>query len=67
MPISSGIVIKWAEENSIGAAVIPSHIRAYVLWIKEHGEFTDTCTWPVLGDICDNCGCWRKKAVNDMR
>lgn len=53
--------LKWAEDSdSLEAKVLSMHIRSYRLWIKEQGEFTDTCTWAMLGEICENCGCKRK-------
>ena len=63
--------LKWADDNSQPevanrlrsrkvAQVLAMHIRRYRLWIKEQGEFTDTCTWAILGDVCEGCECKRK-------
>ncbi len=30
-------------------------------WIMEQGGFSDTCTFNILGIICDNCQCGKKK------
>ena len=39
--------------------VLAMHIRRYELWIKEQGEFTNTCTFAVLGKVCEGCKCKR--------
>lgn len=63
--------LKWADDNSQPGAVerlrsrkvaqtLAMHIRRYRVWIKEQGEFSDTCTWAILGEVCDNCQCKRK-------
>lgn len=31
-------------------------------WIKEEGERNNTCTFYVLGNICENCKCGRDKS-----
>lgn len=62
--------LKWADDNSIAesvsrlksrkvAQVLAMHVRRYELWIKEQGEFTDTCTFAVLGKVCEGCKCRR--------
>lgn len=64
--------LKWAEDNSREEAierlrsrkvaqVLAIHVRRYRVWIKEQGEFTDTCTWAILGEVCEGCECKRKK------
>ena len=63
--------LKWADDNSQPevaerlrsrkvAQVLAMHIRRYRTWIKEQGEFSDTCTWAILGEVCDGCQCKRK-------
>jgi len=63
--------LKWADDNSQPEAVerlrsrevaqvLAMHVRRYRLWIKEQGGYTDTCTWAILGDVCEGCECWRK-------
>lgn len=39
--------------------VLAMHVRRYELWIKEQGEFTNTCTFAVLGKVCEGCKCKR--------
>jgi hypothetical protein len=39
--------------------VLAMHVRRYELWIKEQGEFTDTCTFAILGKVCEGCKCKR--------
>ena len=39
--------------------VLAMHVRRYELWIKEQGEFTNTCTFAVLGKVCEGCKCRR--------
>lgn len=58
--------LKWADDNSspeavdrLVAQVLAMHIRRYELWIKEQGEFTDTCTFAILGKVCEWCKCSR--------
>ena len=61
--------LKWADDNSPEAVdrlksrkvaqVLAMHIRRYEIWIKEQGEFTDTCTFAVLGKVCEGCKCSR--------
>jgi len=29
-------------------------------WIKQQSEITDTCTYNVLGEVCEFCECNRK-------
>jgi len=63
--------LEWADKNSDEQAVarlrsrkvaqvLALHVRRYRLWIKEQGGSTDTCTWAILGDVCDYCQCWRR-------
>ncbi len=33
-------------------------------WIREEGVQTDTCTFNVLGKICDECRCGKIKTPN---
>jgi hypothetical protein len=38
-------------------------------WIKEEGERTNTCTFGVLGDVCDGCRCerqWRRLEESEI-
>lgn len=62
--------LKWADVNNNAKVideyksrkvvqVLAMHIRRYELWIKEQGEFTDTCTFAVLGKVCEGCKCSR--------
>jgi hypothetical protein len=64
--------IQWAKANSQpeavnrlrsreAAHVLAQHVERYRLWIKEQGEFTDTCTWAILGDVCEGCECRRSR------
>jgi hypothetical protein len=64
--------LKWADDNSQPdvaerlrsrkvAQVLALHIRRYRIWIKEQGEYTGTCTWAILGDVCDDCTCGKKE------
>lgn len=68
--------LKWADDNSRPEVaerlrsrkvvqILAAHIRLYRDWIKGQGEFSDTCTWEILGDVCDGCQCEhnRPKAV----
>lgn len=34
-------------------------------WITAEGMQTDTCTYDVLGEICDGCRCKRKSVAED--
>lgn len=38
--------------------------QALKSWIKQHGEATDTCTYNILGEICDGCRCKRSLKSN---
>lgn len=29
-------------------------------WIQREGVITDTCTYSVLGEICEGCRCYRR-------
>jgi len=62
--------LKWADVDNNAkvideyksrkvAQVLAMHIRRYELWIKEQGEFTNTCTFAILGKICEGCKCKR--------
>lgn len=62
--------LNWADNNSGTevvdrlksrkvASVLAMHIRRYELWIKEQGEFSDTCTFAILGNVCEGCKCKR--------
>jgi len=60
--------LEWADDNSQpeaverlrsreAAQILALNIRRYRLWIKEQGEFTDTCTRVILGEVCEGCEC----------
>lgn len=62
--------LEWADDNCQPEAVerlrsrkvvkiLALNIRRYRLWIKEQGEFTGTCTWAILGEVCEGCECKR--------
>jgi len=62
--------LKWADVNNNAKVideyksrkvvqVLAMHVRRYELWIKEQGEFTDTCTFAILGKVCEGCKCKR--------
>ena len=34
-------------------------------WIREEGIRTDTCTYDILGEICEGCMCKRQPQQND--
>ena len=63
--------LKWADDNSQPEATkrlrsrsvaqtLEFHVRSYREWIKEHGKVNYTCTWEILGEICEGCECKRK-------
>lgn len=35
--------------------------ETYKHWIREEGNRTDSCTFNVLGEICEGCKCHRQK------
>lgn len=62
--------LKWADVNNNAKVideyksrkvvqVLAMHVMRYELWIKEQGEFTDTCTFAILGKVCEGCKCKR--------
>jgi len=65
------LALEWADKNSEEQAVLrlrsrkvaqilALNVRRYRQWIKEQGEFTDTCTRAILGDVCEGCNCGRR-------
>lgn len=64
--------LEWADKNSSAqvvdrlrsrkvALVLARTVRTYRTWIKDMGEFSNTCTFNVLGEVCGNCECKRKE------
>ena len=38
-------------------------VKMLSAWIKQQGEITDTCTFHLLREVCENCACHRNKAL----
>jgi hypothetical protein len=38
-------------------------VKMLSAWIKQQGEITDTCTFNILREVCENCACHRNKAL----
>lgn len=43
-----------------GYAHLLAEIDLLKAWIRDLGEQSDTCTYPVLKEICKGCRCKRK-------
>ena len=62
--------LKWADENAKGevvdrlrsrkvASVLANTVRTYAAWIRQEGMNSDTCTFHILGEVCEYCECKR--------
>lgn len=62
--------LKWADENSRAEAVdrlrsrkvakvLAATVRTYAAWIRQEGMASDTCTYHILGEVCEYCACKR--------
>lgn len=65
--------LKWADDNTRDEAVerlrsrkvakvLAATVRTYAAWIRQEGMNSDTCTFHILGEVCEYCECKRKPA-----
>ena len=50
----------YAKEAAIVLRQQADEIEMLRDWIRHESAISDTCTFHILGEICDGCGCKRK-------
>ena len=65
--------LKWADDNTRDEAVerlrsrkvakvLAATVRTYAAWIRQEGMNSDTCTFHIVGAVCEYCQRKRKPA-----
>lgn len=52
---------RWAKHE---IETLRAKVLRYEGWIREQGEISDTCTFYILGEVCEDCACHRNKVAN---
>ena len=51
---------RWAKHE---IETLRVKVKRYEEWIREEGKQMDTCTFNILGEICEDCRCPRSPEV----
>ena len=52
---------RWAKHQIENLRNKAAH---YEEWIREQGKVSNTCTFNILGEVCEDCACHRNKVAN---
>jgi len=48
---------QWAKQE---IETLRKKIVRYEEWIRNEGQVSNTCTFNILGEVCEDCACHRK-------